>query len=165
MSNVFSNCEQVLPPFHHNASAPLGPMCNDSVTTPPLESTPRPVPSPEQASGTNPPLTPPSRGTVFGFEQSCNLFWQPVLRAELVPPVCGKCRNAVPKAQLTPALPNGSCMRQERSVGLTSTGREMRTVPVRPAALGGMISSLPWCVSMIFRVTVNPSPKPTLRVV
>ena len=45
-----------------------------------------------------------------------------------------------------------------------STGSETRTTPGWPAC-GGTISSLPWCVSMIFRLTVKPKPKPTLRVV
>ena len=45
-----------------------------------------------------------------------------------------------------------------------SIGSEIRTMPDCPV-LRGRISSLPWCVSMIFRLTVRPRPRPTLRVV
>src|SRR6266540_5214432 len=63
----------------------------------------------------------------------------------------------------TPTLVAVSSCAQSARPQLLSSGSEMRTIPCWPDCAGG-ISILPRCVSIIFRVTARPKPRPTLRV-
>jgi CheY-like chemotaxis protein len=76
---------------------------------------------------------------------------------EVVRPRAGSQRLPAAARRLLPSAP-------QTSAEAFSNGKEMRTMPACPVC-GEMISSLPWCVSMILRVTVSPRPSPTFRVV
>src|SRR5713226_6134617 len=63
-----------------------------------------------------------------------------------------------------PKLPGGSLRGQDWEGEEASSGRDTRTVPWEPLE-GPVMTSFPWWVSMILRLTVRPRPSPTLRVV